>query len=151
MWRSSFGGQRGPWASGAPVNSWRVDGVSIRRSYIVNVDDIPKQTVTNMISAAGNFERWLQMSRHGDFRNITTIPPATLDSYLVEFFTTVKRPSGEDYKLLSLQTLRSHLDRYLKECKYPESITSSKLFFRSQQAFASRKHELMVQSGKDTR
>lgn len=70
------------------------------------------------------------------------IPPGELDEYLAEFFTDLRLPSGEEYKLESLCPLRSYLERYLKDCGYPESIISSSAFAKSQEAYRRKKEHI---------
>ncbi|XP_064597375.1 uncharacterized protein LOC135463852 isoform X1 [Liolophura sinensis] len=117
-----------------------------RRSRIKNPETYPKARLSNLVYAVSGFETWLWSGPYNDKRWIFEIPPKTLDNYLTEFFTTIKRPSGADYKIDSFRSLRSNIERYLKECDYPESITRSHLFSQSQNAYANRTAQLSEKS-----
>lgn len=113
-----------------------------RRRQRVKVFGKPNTTVKFIVAAVGTFERWL-WTRPGETRRpIYEIPPEELDPLLVEFFTTVKKPSGENYHHESFISLRSRLDSYLRDNEYPFSITHSEMFACSQQAFKNKRLEL---------
>ncbi|XP_064596747.1 uncharacterized protein LOC135463418 [Liolophura sinensis] len=100
------------------------------------------QTAKNIQSAATTFERWLAVKEKSNRRPMEHIPPAELDKYLTDFFSTVKKRSGQDYNSDTLLSLRSYIDRYLREKGYPCSITKSDVFANSQVAFKVRRQEL---------
>lgn len=100
------------------------------------------QTAKNIQSAATTFERWLASKEKSNRRPMEQIPPAELDRYLSDFFSTVKKRSGQDYNSDTLLSLRSYIDRYLREKGYPCSITKSDVFANSQMAFKVRRQEL---------
>lgn len=115
-----------------------------RRSRIVSADSLPKQTLSNMLSGAGTFERWLWNQPGTERQSIVDMPPDQLDQYLADFFTTVTRTPGLDYKVESFQALKVNIDRYFKEAQYPESLKTSPLFARSRDAYSRRRRQLAI-------
>ncbi|XP_064596655.1 uncharacterized protein LOC135463325 [Liolophura sinensis] len=111
------------------------------RARIVNVSQKPDQTIGNLVSAVGTLERWM-WKKHGEERLIEDMPVEVLDSYLVGFFTHIKKPDGRDYSSESLLNLRGFLERFLREKGYPSSISKSAVFSRSQTAFKQRRRKL---------
>lgn len=99
-------------------------------------------TSRHVRAAVKNFERWLSRGPTKDRRNIEDIPPEELDGILVEYFGKIKKPYGGDYSPFSLGALRSYLELHLKDHSYPESITRSHAFHRSQVAFKLRRLSL---------
>ncbi|XP_064606812.1 uncharacterized protein LOC135471486 [Liolophura sinensis] len=91
------------------------------------------------------FENWARTEPRNDWRNIEHLPPDILDSYLADFLATVTSSRKGTYGLNSLISLRSGLERHLKEVNYPHSITSSPVFIKSQQAYRARKVQLQEQ------
>ncbi|XP_064597262.1 uncharacterized protein LOC135463764 isoform X1 [Liolophura sinensis] len=98
-------------------------------------------TLKNTRYAVATFERWL-VTHHGDNTKMEKIDPVKLDAYLVEFFLTAKRSTGEDYRAGSIRLLRERFERHLKLYGYPHSLVYSELFAKSQQAFKERKRQL---------
>ncbi|XP_064597102.1 uncharacterized protein LOC135463662 isoform X1 [Liolophura sinensis] len=115
-----------------------------RKSRIVSADRLPKQTLSNMLSGAGTFERWLWNQPGTERQNIVDMSPDQLDQYLADFFTTVTRTPGLDYKVESFQALKVNIDRYFKEAHYPESLKTSPLFARSRAAYSRRRRHLAL-------
>lgn len=74
------------------------------------------------------------------------VPPVKLDSYLVDFFSTIKCRTGADYSANSFVNLRTRLDTYLKDNDYPCSITKSELFSQSRWAFARRRKSFLLKT-----
>lgn len=99
----------------------------------------PGSTTVHVRSAVVRFENWLKERRHRDDRYIENIPPKILDEYLAEYFSIVRKVSGEDYSIASFISLRSCMELQLKQKEYPFSITSSFQFLKSQKAFSLRK------------
>ncbi|XP_064597191.1 uncharacterized protein LOC135463713 isoform X5 [Liolophura sinensis] len=99
----------------------------------------PDSTNRHVRLAVVQFEHWLKEGKHGDRRHIEDISPETLDGYLAEYFSIVRKQSGEDYSVASFSSLRSCIEIYLKQVNYPCSITGSIEFTKSQMAFKSRK------------
>lgn len=97
-------------------------------------------TKRNMNAVVRVFERWLRVNSN-DERPILAISPEELDLYLVDFFTTIKKPSGDDYTPLSLCVYRTSLEKYLKEHEYGASLMSVS-FRQSQKAFRQKKIQL---------
>lgn len=143
--------------TGGPVTWYREGGFyqtledkaennRFRRSRIKHPESYPKARLSNLVYAVSGFETWLWSGPYNERRWIFQVPPQTLDKYLTEFFSTIKRPSGDEYKIDSFRSLRSNIERYLKECDYPESITRSQLFFRSQNAYNNKAAQLAQRS-----
>lgn len=112
------------------------------RQRIPNQETKTQSTIRNLTAAVSNFERWLWEQPFGDRRMIEQIPPSELDLYLVKFYAVVQKPTGGEYDPDSLSSVRSYLERYLKEHNYPASLTRSPEFFLSQQAFKARRQQL---------
>lgn len=91
-------------------------------------------TIRNIVNSVGSIERWLKRSRQ-DTRTIETIPPRELNDYLVDFFTDLTKPNGDQYDPDSFTGFRSYLDRFLKEKNYPCSISKSPEFAQCQHSF----------------
>ncbi|XP_064597055.1 uncharacterized protein LOC135463632 isoform X8 [Liolophura sinensis] len=125
-----------------PTSTSKMSAENLRRRERIKVDSRPRTTVNYMIAAVGTFERWLWSVSQEEHREIFEIPPEELDSFLVDFFSAVKKPCGGQYNPESFISLRSRLDSYLKDNDYPCSITKSELFAKSQLAFKLRKQEL---------
>lgn len=96
------------------------------------------------------FENWARTEPRNDWRGIEHLPPDILDSYLADFLSTVTSNRKGTYGLNSLISLRSGLERHLKEMNYPHSITSSPVFIKSQQAYRARKLQLQEQQRMST-
>ncbi|XP_064597223.1 uncharacterized protein LOC135463739 isoform X4 [Liolophura sinensis] len=113
-----------------------------RRMRIAHPERLPKRTVINMVAGVGAFERWLWETSVTDRRSIVDIPPRELDAYLSDFFSTVKTPSGQNYKLESFQALKVSIFRYLKEANYPECPKTSSIFVGCYSAYRHRRNLL---------
>ncbi|XP_064596891.1 uncharacterized protein KIAA1958 homolog isoform X5 [Liolophura sinensis] len=116
----------------------------VSQSRILNVQEKPRATAKHMLAAVKIFERWLIDSVHKISRKVEEIPPPQLNIYLKDFFTSVKKVDGTEYNPVSLSTLRSSLDRYLKEYDYPCSIVRSGEFLASQMAYKDRLQKLKL-------
>ncbi|XP_064597062.1 uncharacterized protein LOC135463632 isoform X15 [Liolophura sinensis] len=101
-----------------------------------------RTTFAMFASCVGTMHRWIQRKYPDEQRNIENIPPDELDFYLAGFFQEVKKPSGMDYSPESLRTLRSYIQGYLETKNYPESITKSRTFLKSQQVYSQRRIQL---------
>lgn len=108
------------------------------RARIRNLEQKSVPTIGNIVNSVGILERWI-WKEYGDGRNIEAMPPEELDSYLTEFFPTLKKPNGEDYDADSWTNFRSYLDRFLKEHNYPCSISKSVTFAESQRVFKTKR------------
>ncbi|XP_064597103.1 uncharacterized protein LOC135463662 isoform X2 [Liolophura sinensis] len=157
---SSTGGETGPSNSNVPgletlpeegdgVSDWLAghrgpqDNIyKTRKSRILNAERMPRQTVTNMISGAGTFERWLWSQNGGSRESIADIPPQQLDLYLADFYSTITRSPGVDYKVESFQALKGNINRYLQAANYPECPKSSQMFAKSRDAYHYRRKRL---------
>ncbi|XP_064597058.1 uncharacterized protein LOC135463632 isoform X11 [Liolophura sinensis] len=118
------------------------DALNIQRWLNVQKAGKPETSVRDIVAAASTFERWLWALSAHDRREIFKIPPEELDGYLAEFFTTIKRRSGEEYQPKSLTNLRKRIDHYLIDCGYPHSIISHRLFEGSRNALRRKLEEL---------
>lgn len=105
--------------------------------------DKTQQTIIDVLNSVASIERWMWM-RHRESRFVQDVPPHELDAYLVEYFQTLQKPTGEDYKSETFTKLRSCLDRFLRDAKYPASLTKSNVFRRSQSAYDLRRRELVM-------
>ncbi|XP_064597106.1 uncharacterized protein LOC135463662 isoform X5 [Liolophura sinensis] len=115
-----------------------------RKLKIRNLASLPKSVVVNLVVCAGIFERWLWSTlEFASQPAVETLDPDTLNSYLVDFFGSIKRPDGTDYKRRSLENLRCNLDRYLREIGYEHSIIASPLFLDSQLVYRERLKTLL--------
>lgn len=103
----------------------------------------PASTNRHVRLAVVQFEKWLKEGKHGDLRHIEDISPETLDGYLAEYFSGVRKQSGADYSVASFKSLRSCIEIYLKQVNYPLSITGSIEFAKSQMAFKGKKLLIM--------
>ncbi|XP_064597107.1 uncharacterized protein LOC135463662 isoform X6 [Liolophura sinensis] len=115
-----------------------------RKLKIRNLASLPKSVVVNLAVCAGIFERWLWSTL--DFASqpaVESLDPDTLNSYLVEFFKSIKQPDGMEYKRRSLRNLRNNLDRYLREVGYKHSIVASPMFLSSQLVYRERLKTLL--------
>lgn len=115
------------------------------RQRISNLESKPKSTVRNLVSAVRSFECWLDShyaKPEDKGRNIEDIPPKELDEYLVDFFAVVTKQSGKQYDRDSFKSVRSYLDRFLKERQYPYSISKSGMFVKSQESYFLRRQAL---------
>ena len=90
------------------------------------------------------------LEARGEKRQIHSIPPKELDSYLSVFYTTVRKSNGDEFQPTSFKTVQNHIDRYLRENKYPYSITKDSLFEQSQAAFR-KKRDQLIQTGSGSR
>lgn len=113
-------------------------------SRILNAQEKPRATAKHMLAAVKIFERWLIDSVHKISRKVEEIPPPQLNIYLKDFFSSVKKVDGTEYNPVSLSTLRSSLDRYLREYNYPCSIVRSEDFLSSQLAYKDRLQKLKL-------
>ncbi|XP_041370419.1 uncharacterized protein LOC121384210 [Gigantopelta aegis] len=89
------------------------------------------------------------LEARGEKRQIHSIPPDELDSYLSVFYTTVRKSNGDEFQPTSFKTVQNHIDRYLRENKYPYSITKDSVFEQSQAAFR-KKRDQLIQTGAGT-
>ncbi|XP_064596987.1 uncharacterized protein LOC135463599 isoform X2 [Liolophura sinensis] len=105
--------------------------------------DKTQQTIIDVLNSVASIERWMWL-RHRETRLVQEVPPHELDAYLVEYFQTLQKPTGEDYKSETFTKLRSCLDRFLRDAKYPASLTKSHVFRRSQSAYDLRRRELVM-------
>ncbi|XP_064597550.1 uncharacterized protein LOC135464005 isoform X3 [Liolophura sinensis] len=84
-----------------------------RRKKMANTEGLPKVSVSNMVVAARIVEEWLwSQHSYSEARSIEEIEPEKLDKYLANFFRTIKRPDGENYKRRSFGNLRTNLGSY---------------------------------------
>ncbi|XP_064597105.1 uncharacterized protein LOC135463662 isoform X4 [Liolophura sinensis] len=115
-----------------------------RKLKLRNVASLPKSVVNNLVVCAGVFERWLWCKLgFASQPAVETLDSDTLNSYLVDFFKSIKQPDGMEYKRRSLKNLRGNLDRYLREVGYEHSIISSPLFLNSQLVYRERLKTLL--------
>ncbi|XP_064596899.1 uncharacterized protein LOC135463552 isoform X13 [Liolophura sinensis] len=95
--------------------------------------------------AVKQFEKWVRHTVcQKERRRIEEYPSDELDSLLAVFFATVRKNNGMEYKPSSLKSVRQSLEYYLKERKYPYSITASPQFIKSQTAYRKRCLELLA-------
>ncbi|XP_064597051.1 uncharacterized protein LOC135463632 isoform X5 [Liolophura sinensis] len=120
------------WHNQAFSNNQRMSSITTKK----------RSTAGNRVYAVRTFERWLERQPCQDQRTIEAIPPTELDLYLADFFSCVKNSGGKDYSSESFRILRANINSYLREKRYPVSITTSALFNKSQNAFSIRKHNL---------
>ncbi|XP_064605692.1 uncharacterized protein LOC135470590 isoform X2 [Liolophura sinensis] len=90
------------------------------------------------------FERWLRTNGYPGERPFECLSPNDLDQYLANFFSSIRRKTGEDFTYNSLTSVRTSLARYFRDVGYPYSITGSGFFLKSQLAFRERVKKLPV-------
>lgn len=111
------------------------------RKRIVAFDNKSPHVIRNIVNVVCTLERWLWRT-HEESRRVETLPPMELDTYLTEFFSVLKKPTGDDYDPHSFKGFPTNLDRFLKEHSYPVSIKKSSTFSNSQSAYRVRFQEL---------
>lgn len=96
-------------------------------------DDVSNFTRHNIKSTVKTLVSWLTFKGYGKNRQLEDIPAVELDTYMAEFYSTVKTKGGQDYKASSLKKLHTYVQRYLTGVGYPHSLLSPD-FARSQMA-----------------
>lgn len=82
------------------------------------------------------------LDEKGETRPIETIPPIELDTLVSMFVISVRKVDGSEYEPVSLRTMVSTIDRYLKEKQYALSNVRSIKFARTQEALQSKLKQL---------
>ena len=83
-------------------------------------------------------QQWLWKSKT-EPRAIENIIPERLNELLSEFFVKINKENGENYEPSTLDGFKASIERYLKEKYYPESIITSRVFYKTREALKARK------------
>ena len=86
------------------------------------------------------FYRHLQAQ--DDRRLIEDIPHEELNDILGNFLSTLRKPNGEDYRPVSLQSFFQSIHRHLTACGYPYNIVKSKQFLPVRKKMRQRMQEI---------
>jgi len=98
----------------------------------------PKNTISKTKSDVGIFKRWLRETLPSDNRDLESIPPSQLNSFLRSFYLTVKKINGEEYEPDSLCAIKNSLDRHLNEKGYGVSICRGEEFKTSRDVLSAK-------------
>ena len=63
------------------------------------------------------------MAKEKENRQVEEIPPQELDNYLSRFLFSVRKKNGDEYEPSTLRGFIASIERYLKKCRYSESVT----------------------------
>ncbi|XP_010156012.1 PREDICTED: uncharacterized protein KIAA1958-like [Eurypyga helias] len=89
------------------------------------------------------FKDWLVLHRPSETREIHTLPPEDLDTYLALFFRSVKRQDGMDLSASSLHYFQGNMERYLRDHSYRYSVKGFQ--FRASQEALREKYQYLSQ------
>ena len=89
------------------------------------------------------FKTFLQEKQ--ELRKIHEIAAMELNTYLSEFLLRVRQKDGKEYEPVSLRSIISSLDRYLKRHNYPTSIVRGIEFRQSMDVLSNKGKELKRQ------
>lgn len=103
----------------------------------------PRNFSKRILSDVRKFQSWVSGPQYKETRPIQEIPPQELDRYMASFLRGVKTRHGDNYDPNSLHSLRCNIDRYLKDCSYPYSLTKSVEFYQSQAVMKSQRRQLI--------
>ena len=62
------------------------------------------------------------MAKEKENRQVEEIPPQELDNYLSRFLLSVRKKNGDEYEPSTLRGFIASIERYLKKCRYSESV-----------------------------
>ena len=74
------------------------------------------------------------MVKEKENRQVEEIPPQELDNYLSRFLLSVRKKNGDEYEPSTLRGFIASIERYLKKCRYSESVITGQNFARTRDA-----------------
>ena len=82
------------------------------------------------------------MAKEKENRQVEEIPPQELDNYLSRFLLSVRKKNGDEYEPSTLRGFIASIERYLKKCRYSESVITGQNFARTRDALKSKQKHL---------
>ena len=82
------------------------------------------------------------MAKEKENRQAEEIPPQELDNYLSRFLLSVRKKNGDEYEPSTLRGFIASTERYLKKCRYSESVITGQNFARTRDALKSKQKHL---------
>ena len=70
------------------------------------------------------------------------LSPQELDLYLSRFVLAVRKKNGEEYEPTTLRGFIASVERYLKKCRYSESVITGQNFTRTREVLKSKQNQL---------
>ena len=89
------------------------------------------------------FEQFLVSQN--EVRQIHNIPPSDLDKYISKFLLSVRQKNGQEYEPVTLRSMLSSFERYLKRHNYGTSLISGYEFDTSRKVLKSKQKDLKKQ------
>ena len=86
------------------------------------------------------FEQFLVSQN--EVRQIHNIPPSDLDKYISKFLLSVRQKNGQEYEPVTLRSMFSSFERYLKRHNYGTSLISGYEFDTSRKVLKSKQKDL---------
>ncbi|XP_070569230.1 uncharacterized protein KIAA1958-like [Ptychodera flava] len=81
-------------------------------------------------------------SDSNEFREINTIQPSQLDSFLQRYFYSARKSDGGLYKPDTLSSCHRSIERFLRENSYEFSTTQSREFTKSREVLSAKRKSL---------
>ena len=82
------------------------------------------------------------MENEKENRQVEEIPPQELNNYLSRFLLSVRKKNGDEYEPSTLGGFIASIERYLKKCRYSESVITGQNFARTRDALKSKQKHL---------
>lgn len=82
------------------------------------------------------------MAKEKENRQVEEIPPQELDNYLSRFLLSVRKKNGDEYEPSTLRGFIASIERYLKKCRYSESVITGQNFARTRDSLKSKQKHL---------
>ena len=82
------------------------------------------------------------MAKEKENRQLEEIPPQELDNYLSRFLLSVRKKNGDEYEPSTLRGFIASIERYLKKCRYSESVITRQNFARTRDALKLKQKHL---------
>lgn len=82
------------------------------------------------------------MAKEKENRQVEEIPPQELDNYLSRFLLSVRKKNGDEYEPSTLRGFIASIERYLKKCRYSESVITGQNFARTRDTLKSKQKHL---------
>ena len=83
-----------------------------------------------------------QATERGKEKNLEAYECVDLDKTLSQFYTEVRKESGEDYEADSLRVMQAALERHFKSKLYPKSIIKDREFLSSRKVLEGKARKL---------